>query len=370
MSSSLPQEIVDHIIDHLQDEPRTLSACCLVSKAWIQRTRKYLFAKVKFHPFRRHIKQWRRTFLDPANSPAHNTRILSIPQPHLIAAVHIDTLLTFCGVIRLDVNTDLMNDIRSSLIPLHGFSPVLRSLHLTFASLPNSEIFNLVYSFPLLEDLTLVSRASRYGRPAWNIPSTSPRFTGSLELHLREGIYRTVYQMLDLPNGLHFTSIAVQWFSDRDVEATMRLVSRCSNTLESLSITNYISRTSRISPIDLSPTRLRDLVFRCKNPSALWIVDTLRTVKPESIQQVSLDMSRHSLWALSPGWLELDSLLVQLWDSHSLRVKITYESLAGVSEYARRTVEGLLPQVTSRRIADMVERTVTTSDFPSFTMLD
>lgn len=241
MTPSLPQELVDLIIDYLRDELPTLSVCCLISKAWVQRVRKHLFAELKFHPFGRHIKQWRRTFPDPANSPAHNTRILYIPRPDLIAAVHLDTLLTFCGVVRLDVNTDLMNDQKASLIPLHAFPPALRSLHLTFASLPNSEIFSLVYSFPLLEDLSLVSRAARYGHPAWNIPPTSPRFTGSLELRLKEGIYRTVHLMLDLPNGLHFTSIGVQWLSDRDIEATMRLVSRCSNTLESLSITNYVS---------------------------------------------------------------------------------------------------------------------------------
>ncbi|KAF9647951.1 hypothetical protein BDM02DRAFT_3065508, partial [Thelephora ganbajun] len=50
MSSSLPQEILDLIIDHLRDEPDMLKICCIVSKPWVQRTRKHLFVHIKFHP--------------------------------------------------------------------------------------------------------------------------------------------------------------------------------------------------------------------------------------------------------------------------------------------------------------------------------
>jgi hypothetical protein len=67
MSSSLPPEILDLIFDHLRDEPTTLKTCCIVSKSWIHRTRKHLFARVasKFH-----IKLWKKVFPDPSNSPA------------------------------------------------------------------------------------------------------------------------------------------------------------------------------------------------------------------------------------------------------------------------------------------------------------
>ena len=41
-----PQEILDLIIDHLHDEPATLKTSCLVSKAWVQRARKHLFAHI------------------------------------------------------------------------------------------------------------------------------------------------------------------------------------------------------------------------------------------------------------------------------------------------------------------------------------
>ncbi|KAF9645264.1 hypothetical protein BDM02DRAFT_3073690, partial [Thelephora ganbajun] len=46
--SHLPPEILDYIVDLLHDEPETLKQCCLVSKSWVSRTRKHLFANVEF----------------------------------------------------------------------------------------------------------------------------------------------------------------------------------------------------------------------------------------------------------------------------------------------------------------------------------
>ena len=237
----VPQEIIDLIIDYLQDEPTTLKSCCLVSKAWIQRTRRYLFVNIKFHPLGRRVGRWRITFPDPTGSPAHHTRNLSICHPQLITAADVNTLPTFCGVVRLNVDTDLWSDQRVSLVPLHGFSPVLRSLHLTFTSLPNPEILNLICSFPILEDLALVSRSRRHSDVRWNAPLTSPKLTGSLELRLIEGIQSITNRLFCLPNGFNFTKITVPWLSQGDILSTMRLVSRCSDTLESLDIANHLS---------------------------------------------------------------------------------------------------------------------------------
>ncbi|KAF9642569.1 hypothetical protein BDM02DRAFT_3078319, partial [Thelephora ganbajun] len=44
----LPPEIFDYIVDFLHDTPETLKQCCLVSKSWVPRTRKYLFADIEF----------------------------------------------------------------------------------------------------------------------------------------------------------------------------------------------------------------------------------------------------------------------------------------------------------------------------------
>lgn len=70
----LPQETIDHIIDILHNEPETLKACCLASKFWIPRTRKYLFADIWFISVR-HLELWKKTFPDPP------TLLCFIPTP-------------------------------------------------------------------------------------------------------------------------------------------------------------------------------------------------------------------------------------------------------------------------------------------------
>ena len=50
-------------------------------------------------------------------------------------------------------------------------------------------------------------------------------------------------KLLDLPNGLQFEEFAVQWFIPDGVRSAVILVSRCSKTLRSLKITNYLEGT-------------------------------------------------------------------------------------------------------------------------------
>lgn len=45
-TTDIPQEIVDEIIDHFSGDRTTLLACSLTSRAWVHRSRKYLFAKL------------------------------------------------------------------------------------------------------------------------------------------------------------------------------------------------------------------------------------------------------------------------------------------------------------------------------------
>ncbi|KAG5640545.1 hypothetical protein DXG03_008125, partial [Asterophora parasitica] len=42
----LPQELVDHIIDHLYDDALTLNSCSLVSPSWLATSRLHLFSKI------------------------------------------------------------------------------------------------------------------------------------------------------------------------------------------------------------------------------------------------------------------------------------------------------------------------------------
>jgi len=237
MSCPLPPEILDHIVDQMRDDPTTLRTCCLASKSWIHRTRKLLFADISLNTSTR-VELWKNVFPDPTNSPAHHARSLSI---HLAIAV-VDTITTFCGVESLDVATRGWGYELASLARLRGLFPVLRSLYLSFISPQDSEIFGFVCSFPLLEDLTLVSKGRLHTVSEWNPPPTSPRLTGSLKLKtMFKGIQSITRRLLDLPDGIRFTAITVQWFSEQDVKSTVDLASRCADTLQSLDITNHRS---------------------------------------------------------------------------------------------------------------------------------
>ena len=76
MLVSLPPEILDLIVDNLRDDEATLESCCLVSKSWISRTRRHLFAHVEFESTECPIHLWMKTFQDPSNSPTCYTRRL------------------------------------------------------------------------------------------------------------------------------------------------------------------------------------------------------------------------------------------------------------------------------------------------------
>jgi len=238
MSPPLPPELLDHIINYLHDEPNALKACCLASKSWIQRTQQHLFSGVKFHGSDSCVKKWKEAFPDPTNSPAYHTRALFILGTDLIKAALADTMSAFRGVVCLNIVTTRC----ISLALLRGFSPSLKSLHLTFHDLPDSEIFGLVCSFPCLEDLALDSSGRVDRDEGWSAPPTSPGLTGSLRLSvMMERIQFVTHRLSELPNGLHSKKIAVTWLFEQDVRSTMDLISRCSDTLQSLDITNCSS---------------------------------------------------------------------------------------------------------------------------------
>ena len=138
MSSSLPPEILDLIVDHLHDDPTTLRACCLVSQSWIPRIRAHLFANVEFRPISSPIESWTRVFPDPSNSPAHYARNLSIGTTSisLFSTRSTDARKWICSF-HLVTSLKVYIHDDNCLIPLaqlHGFSPVLESLVLVYSS--------------------------------------------------------------------------------------------------------------------------------------------------------------------------------------------------------------------------------------------
>ena len=242
---SLPPEILDVIVDHLDDEPTALRACCLVSKSWVWRTRRYLFDRVEFNSARSSVEKWIEVFQEPPNSPVHHTQILWISGRDVVATTSVDGLTwirSFRGIKELLVDTK--DTPRVSLVHFHGLSPTLTSLCLFHFTNPFSEVLDLVCSFPLLEDLFLTPLGTERVTNRWEIPSTSPKLTGYLSL---SGGLRSIPRgLLDLPNGLRFTKISVM-SPVKDADLAGELVLGCSATLESLRI-DYLASAFRSVP--------------------------------------------------------------------------------------------------------------------------
>jgi len=327
----LPQEILDYIADFLHDELETLKQCCLVSKSWVARTRKYLFTDIKFRSAS-DLESWKRTFPDVANSPAYHACALFVGCPRVVTASDGKEggwVRAFTGVKRLDVDGGdrFLRVSEISLAPFREFSP-LKSLHIGSILIPYPGLFDFILFFPLLEDLNLTGS----GDPQLNddgphktqttIPSTSPPLTGFLNFHLLGGAGGVARQLLGLPNGLHFRKLALSRDHKMDLWWITELVTKCSHTLESLEVFHTFRRTfihicacidnsiflqvgSEPGSFDLSKaTRLRDLVFRPESQSVEWITMALQTITPEhqDLQRVSIHIPYHlTFFGLSVG---------------------------------------------------------------------
>ena len=251
----LPADIYDLIVDHLYDTQDVLRNCCLVSKSWVPRTRKYLFSTIVFSTVES-LQSWKETFPDPSTSPATYTKDLLIDCPRVATAG--SWIRDFSCVERLGVGAHALdfdfNESPTPLVRFHGFSPVLKPLRITVFALPSSQIFNLILSFSPLEDLVVVTHhqmsadngdgSEEEEMSAVTQPSGSPRLTGSLHLYLSGGMEPLTRRLSSLPGGIHFRKLILTWLEEKDPLMTTALVEGCSHILESLDIACRLHGTS------------------------------------------------------------------------------------------------------------------------------
>jgi len=250
----LPQEILEYIVDFVHDDPQTLERCCLVSKSWVPRARKHLFANIYFFSAGS-LESWKKTFPDVANSPACYARTLFVGCPQVVVGADAEEggwIQAFSGVtsLAMDNGNQNLNASEISLTPFHRFSPTLKSLRVHGITPPYPQLFDFIRSFPLLEDLNLAGHdyllydgGDTHG-PKTITLSASPPFTGSLDLDIFGGSGEIMRRLLDFPNGLHFRKLAFSWRPRGDLRAVTELVTRCSHTLESLDVKYNSHRTS------------------------------------------------------------------------------------------------------------------------------
>ena len=276
---------------------------------------------------------------------------------------------------------------KAAFFLFRGFSPFVKSLRVNNAAFPPSPLFDLILSFPLLEDLLIIDcyctsdNGSDSNEASTHIqPSGPPMFTGSFVLFLDGGAWPIVHRLLSLP--IRFRELTLAWFRKEDISPTMALVEKCSHTLESPDIACYSSCGTPIKllrsrgidlllfpvdpmsvPFDLSKAmKLGYAVFRPESLRVGRITHVLRVITSEhrELRRISVDVP-HTLAAIrvsgavwnaageeiSEQWLGLDRILVHLWESFSIRVNVR---LVGgweegiIADY----VEGLLPGMIRR----------------------
>jgi hypothetical protein len=241
--------MLDRIVDHLHDAKDTLRNCGIVSKSWVPRTRNHLFADIDFRTVEV-LESWKNAFPDPSASPARYTRTLSVGCPDAITAADAETggwITGFSRLVHLEVDDHMsfFDESEVSLIPLHGLSPIVKSLRTFTPSLRFCHVFNLALSFPLLEDLDVTigmpENENGGGPEEVKMPtaaelSSPPRFTGTLELCLGGTIGPVSRRLLSLPSGIHFRKITLVWLHEGDLSTITALVEKCSHSLESLDV--------------------------------------------------------------------------------------------------------------------------------------
>ena len=252
MSLSLAPEILDLIVDHLHDEPTALQACCLASKSWIPRTRIHLFDRVELYRTGSSLESWAETFPDPSGSPAHYTRSLRLSNLEVTTVGISNTLPwihSFNNVVELEVVGVGVKYHNITFTQLRGLSPTLKYLHIFHSLTPLPEVVDFIYSFPLLEDLSMsyIQCHDWENIDSWDPPPISPKFNGSLLLNCSDrGITR---KLLDFQGGIHFSKITVSCHIE-DCDLVGELVSTCSDTLEYLNIDFYRRAFSTASTAD------------------------------------------------------------------------------------------------------------------------
>ena len=253
----LPPEILDYILDFLHDDRDTLQQSCLTSKSWVPRTRRHLFSKVTFRSAA-NLESWKQTFPDHSNSPACYTQILTVECPEAVkiadAGAEGGWIRAFSRVVQLNVHGERARGRRGislpsfSLIPFHGFSHVLKRLCIICGFLPTTQVFDLISTLPLLEDLLLSTDGLDDGNTSGSVMSPtvlqdSPAFTGTLGLFISGGIDATARQLLCLPNGLRLGGLALSRSHERETEWLNALIAGCSGTLRHLSVDCFIRST-------------------------------------------------------------------------------------------------------------------------------
>ena len=248
---SLPQEIVDEIIDGLAFDFATLKSASLVQRSWTHRARRRLFYFVPIYSLSR-LERWSLSIPPDPNGVASYTRTILLSydtRRTWIEPANLDMFFghfrSFTSVERLEISGLETSKFDATLTAHYfgHFTATVQSLDLGTAIGTPASLFSFICAFPLVDDLaielpSLVGGGANPGEVAH--PVSVPRFRGKIRL-LEMVCESTPLVELLCTFPLHFHTI---WVSSRGagrLPQLAKLVSKCGKTLRSL----HIARKTR-----------------------------------------------------------------------------------------------------------------------------
>lgn len=390
----LPQELVDHIVDHLHDDPITLNSCSLVCHAWLPTSRLHLFAKIslKVTPAAGHLapsELCKRLHRILTSSPSIICYIRELevlegsplggqtsPQAALTGSrstTWVTTERTFAPLLRMLTHLKRLEfGAQSTTLHWAMLPPTLQSaIHhvfslrsLTFVRLKSwsfthfDDLAGLLACCPNLQGLALASVCIS-GEPG--VPGAvvdvhqSAAFESPVEF-MGDGAITTYrcrlefltieyvdagHWLLSPRSTLDFRGLRELRIAHiDDLLAVEGLLARTGDSLEHFHFKTGILDVHRF---DLSiNANLRSIKLTLEDPplALLWVQTLLDSVSPTNVlEHIALEFYT-DLKQMVDGWAELDSLLLRPELGGLRQVEIGLFALPTSAEFAR-VVEGL-----------------------------
>ena len=244
--SSLPQELIDKIIDEVSQTGSThdLRACCLVQKRWVERSRRHLFKEVSLCTADQ-IWDWVKLVPPGRDEPYHHVRSLTYRQsmgtlgPRQLLDLFPGHFTSFTGLESLRID-DLSLVWFTSTSMQKAFSPVGRFIRTLVAKdvvLTLNRLLMFLTYFPRLETLRLMGDLMMFPEDKER-PQSLPRLVGELVLICRQSAHSAfVLELSKLPLRYSKLDITFVWNSEIP-NAVGHLILTCSPTLEKLTLRN------------------------------------------------------------------------------------------------------------------------------------
>lgn len=237
--STLPQNIIENIIDHLHDRPADLQTCCFVSKNWRARSQSHLFRRVRWTT--ETVSRWCKHIPPHPDGPA--SLVTSLLVVSLLEHDRLDSIkahfTSFRNVTSLTLRDLSFDDplFDPDQVPIFfgHFKSGLKSLTLINANGSCGKLLSFASSFPRVEYLT-ISRPGDLVPPDPVISLGYQPLRGTLFLQGHLNRHADFIKLLSRIPPPRCRTIRLEHWGKMHVDDFDSLLKSCSESLETLDV--------------------------------------------------------------------------------------------------------------------------------------